>query len=109
MSTFLLPVDALLLGAGYLNGIGKSKPQRTKKGGLAQEMQRTILVLMVVAMLLVATALPALASHRSDRPEEPREPRCGWYYYEDRRWDPWWEYWCHWRGWGWEFVFWTWA
>ena len=77
-------------------------------------MRRTILVLMVIVMMVVATALPALGSHRpeesgkSDRAEEPRQPRCGWYYYEDRRWDdPWWEYWCYWRGWGWEFVFWV--
>ncbi len=79
-------------------------------------MRRTILVLMVIVMMVVATALPALGSHRpdswkldNDEPEEPKAPRCGWYYYEDRKWDPWWEYWCYWRGWGWEFVFWVWA
>jgi hypothetical protein len=30
-----------------------------------------------------------------DYVQEPREPDCDWYYFEDRRWDPWWEYWCY--------------
>jgi len=72
-------------------------------------MKRTIFVLVVIVMMLVATALPALGSHR-DRAEEPRAPKCGWYYFDaTRKYDAWWEYWCYWRGWGWEFVFWTWA
>ena len=57
---------------------------------------------MMLAALGSSLALPAIAQ------DEPREPRCGWYGpYEDRHWDPWWEYWCRWPGWGWEFVFWV--
>ncbi len=45
-----------------------------------------------------------------DDPEEPRAPRCDWYYFDEtRQWDAWWEYWCHYRGWGWVFVVWVWA
>jgi len=32
-----------------------------------------------------------------------------WYYYQDSNLEPWWEYWCYWPGWGWEYVFWVWA
>ena len=72
--------------------------------------KRLILVLTVTAMMLSVLvsglALPALAQDEA----EPREPRCGWYYFDEtREYDAWWEYWCHYRGWGWEYVFWTWA
>ncbi len=71
-------------------------------------MRRMILVLTVTALMLAtlvsSLALPALAQG------EPREPRCRWFYFEEtRRWDAWWEYWCHYRGWGWVFVVWEWA
>ena len=71
-------------------------------------MRRIISVLMVsaimLAMLVSSFALPALAQ------DEPREPRCGWYFFEEtRRYDAWWEYWCRYPDWGWEFVFWVWA
>ncbi len=73
-------------------------------------MKRIISVLSITAIMLMilvsSFALPALAQ---DDSEEPREPRCDWYYDEDEDWDPWWEYWCRYPGWGWEFVFWTWA
>ena len=74
-------------------------------------MRYKILVLVLTAMMLVGSALPALASHNdSDSSNEPRAPRCGWYFFEEtRRYDAWWEYWCYYRGWGWEFVFWVWA
>jgi hypothetical protein len=72
-------------------------------------MKRMILVLMIIAllsvMLLASSGLPALAQ------EAPGAPQCDWY----KNWltaDPdtvWWEYWCWWPGWGWEFVFWVWA
>jgi len=77
--------------------------------------KRMILVLTVTAML-VATALPATAqkfneeSGKLDDYQEPRAPKCGWYYFDaTRKYDAWWEYWCYWRGWGWEFVFWVYA
>ncbi len=38
----------------------------------------------------------------------PGEPQCDWYFNSADR-DEWWEYWCWWPGWGWEFVFWVWA
>ena len=60
---------------------------------------------MMLAVLVSGLALPALAQDE----EEPREPRCGWYYFEEEPWDPWWEYWCRYPNWGWEFVFWVWA
>ncbi len=72
-------------------------------------MKRIILVLTITAMMLAtvvaAGALPALAQ------DEPSAPQCGWYL----NWLAvlpdlaWWEYWCWWPGWGWEFVFWVWA
>jgi hypothetical protein len=63
----------------------------------------TVSAIMLI-MLVSSLALPALAQG------EPREPRCGWYYYEEtRQWDDWWEYWCRYPDWGWEFVFWVWA
>ena len=77
--------------------------------------KRMILVLALTVML-VGTALSASAqefdeeSGKLDDYNEPRAPKCGWYYFEEtRQYDAWWEYWCYWRGWGWEFVFWTWA
>ncbi len=46
----------------------------------------------------------------NDREEEPRAPECDWYGpYHERPWDPWYEYWCYWHGWGWEYVFWVYA
>ncbi len=100
-------------------------------------MKRISLYLVAVLAIVAIMALPAFAQYNdygrdndygrydndrgrdnddryppgyNDR-EEPREPRCDWYGpYEDRRWkDAWWEYWCYWPDWGWEFVFWTWA
>ena len=78
-------------------------------------MKRLILVLALTAML-VATALPALAqnfneeSGKTDDSGEPRAPSCDWYYFDEtHEYDAWWEYWCYWRGWGWEFVVWEWA
>jgi len=66
--------------------------------------------------MLLATALPALAqefneeSGKMDDSGEPRAPQCDWYYFDEtQEYDAWWEYWCHYRGWGWEFVLWTWA
>jgi|SRR5215211_7415671 len=45
-----------------------------------------------------------------DQEEEPRAPDCDWYGpYHERPWDPWYEYWCYWHGWGWEYVFWVYA
>ena len=42
-----------------------------------------------------------------DNYDEPRDPQCGWYANWDNRYE-WWEYWCFWPNWGWEFVFWAW-
>jgi hypothetical protein len=45
-----------------------------------------------------------------DHEEEPRAPECDWYGpYHERPYDPWYEYWCYWHGWGWEYVFWVYA
>ncbi len=73
-------------------------------------MRRIIRVLTVtaimLAMMVASIGLPALAQD-----DAPNAPQCGWY----ANWllaDPdvtWWEYWCWWPGWGWEFVFWVWA
>jgi hypothetical protein len=76
-------------------------------------MRRLLLVLTVSAMLL-ATVLagPAGADFGSkggDWEDEPSAPECEWYGpYEEDDDDAWWEYWCYWPGWGWEFVFWVW-
>jgi hypothetical protein len=40
--------------------------------------------------------------------DTPGEPQCGWYSASAGS-DEWWEYWCWWPGWGWEYVFWVWA
>ena len=39
--------------------------------------------------------------------DEPRDPQCGWYANWNHR-HEWWEYWCFWPNWGWEFVLWSW-
>jgi hypothetical protein len=43
------------------------------------------------------------------RYDEPREPDCDWYGPYGSGNNAWYEYWCYWHGWGWEFVFWAWA
>lgn len=56
---------------------------------------------MVLTVLVGGGGLSALAQ------EEPGTPQCGWYLnWEDPE-EAWWEYWCWWPGWGWEFVFWV--
>jgi hypothetical protein len=77
-------------------------------------MKRMILVLTVSAMLLIGSALPALAWHEEtgDPSGAPENPDCEWYGPfgggpGDH--EAWWEYWCFWPHWGWEFVFWVWA
>ena len=77
-------------------------------------MKRLILVLTLTAMML-ATALSASAQEFDEDSGkldngEPNAPECDWYYFDEtHEYDAWYEYWCHYRGWGWEFVFWTWA
>ena len=91
-------------------------------------MRRSVLLLAML-VLLSTMALPAMAQsgydddddygrgyydddngRYDDDYDEPRAPRCDWYFFEEtRQWDAWWEYWCFWRGWGWEFVVWEWA
>jgi hypothetical protein len=72
-------------------------------------MKRIILVLTVTAMMLATTVasigLPALAQ------DAPGAPQCSWYlnWVVSAPHEAWWEYWCWWPGWGWEFVFWVWA
>ena len=70
-------------------------------------MKRMILVLTLAAMMLAAmvvgAGLPAALAQ-----EAPDAPQCGWYYSTDPDYEPWWEYWCWWPGWGWEYVFWVW-
>ncbi len=44
-----------------------------------------------------------------DDSHEPRPPDCDWYGPYGHGNDAWWEYWCYWHGWGWEYVFWAWA
>jgi len=75
-------------------------------------MRRLFLVLTVAAMMLLVSALPALAEYDYGDEGEPHEPKCDWRLvpYQPHPWDEqWWEYWCYWPGWGWEYVFWTWA
>ena len=74
-------------------------------------MKRMILVLTVSAMLLIGSALPALAWHEetNDPAGRPDNPDCNWYGPFGEGHEAWWEYWCFWPHWGWEFVFWVWA
>jgi hypothetical protein len=69
-------------------------------------MRRMILVLTVTALLsvvlLASSGLPILAQ------EGPAAPQCSWYKNWEDPANAWWEYWCWWPGWGWEFVLWTW-
>ncbi len=86
-------------------------------------MRRVWLVLAVLA-LVVAMVLPAVAQVPEEEStyegkgvygtddgassdESLGDPQCDWYYATGAGWDPWWEYWCWWPGWGWEFVFWV--
>ena len=70
-------------------------------------MKRVILVLtitaMMLAMLVAGSGLPAVAQD-----EGPGSPQCSWYKNWEEPEKAWWEYWCWWPGWGWEFVFWVW-
>ncbi len=77
-------------------------------------MRRMIVVLVMAAwMLMTVFAVPAVGDigepdGGSKGEEEPGEVYCDWYGpYEERPYDPWWEYWCWWPGWGWEYVFWA--
>jgi hypothetical protein len=78
-------------------------------------MKRMVLGLTVSAMLLMTLLVgPALGdmgdpdAGNKGGEDEPGAPDCDWYGpYEERPYDPWWEYWCWWPGWGWEYVFWA--
>lgn len=64
-------------------------------------MKRKILVMaMTMLVLALVVAVPALAQ------TPPAAPQCGWYANADAT-ETWWEYWCWWPRWGWEYVFWT--
>ncbi len=71
-------------------------------------MRRMIVVLAVTVVLAVLLVLGgglfALAQ------EAPTAPQCNWYlnWYSANPDRAWWEYWCWWPGWGWEYVFWVW-
>jgi hypothetical protein len=84
--------------------LGTSPGSREEKE-VCCAVKRIILVLTVTAMILVTMVAgagsPAMAQ------DEPGAPQCSWYYNTADR-DAWWEYWCWWPGWGWEFVFWVW-
>lgn len=63
--------------------------------------RRILLLALTVAVLALVVAVPAFAQTGA-----PRAPQCGWY----EAWsagDAWWEYWCYWPSFGWEYVFWT--
>ena len=69
-------------------------------------MKRMILVLTITALMILGSALPALADMKDGKQEEPDPPECGWYEsWNDE--EEWWEYWCYYPRWGWDFVFWT--
>jgi len=71
-------------------------------------MKRVILVLTVTLMTLVVMVAGGFPAFAQD--EAPDAPQCSWYLnwlLENPR-EAWWEYWCWWPGWGWEFVFWVW-
>jgi hypothetical protein len=68
--------------------------------------RRVVLVLTVVAVLLAAMLTSGLSAVAQD--EAPGDPQCGWYLNWEEPEEAWWEYWCWWPGWGWEFVFWVW-
>ena len=62
--------------------------------------RRILLLALTVVVLALVVAVPAFAQ------VAPRAPQCGWY----EAWsagDKWWEYWCYWPSFGWEYVFWT--
>ncbi len=79
-------------------------------------MRRMILVLTVSAMMLM-TVLTGVAVGDIGDPDaghkgygdDPGTPECEWYGPFGYGNDAWWEYWCWWPGWGWEYVFWVWA
>jgi len=91
----------------HIKGVGSSY---SEEGSLKEGcclMKRLLLAVVVVAMMLMGSALPALATHETGDPEgSPDNPRCDWYPFSNEE-EEWWEYWCRWPHWGWEFVFWT--
>jgi hypothetical protein len=78
-------------------------------------MRRMILVLTVSAMMMLAMFLTMPAGAQEDfmgtkgGDDEPGMPECEWYGPFGYGNEAWWEYWCWWPGWGWEYVFWAWA
>ncbi len=69
-------------------------------------MKRMILVLTLTAIMMLSSALPALADMGKQEEAEPDPPQCGWYEsWNDE--EEWWEYWCYYPQWGWDYVFWT--
>ena len=98
-------------------------------------MKRIMLFLVAILAMVAIMALPAIAEHEGydpydpdpyhynddddygderyppgyDDSHEPRPPDCDWYGPYGHGNDAWWEYWCYWHGWGWEYVFWAYA
>ncbi len=83
-------------------------------------MRRMVLVLVTAALIAatVALSIPATAVAQDEQDEMVAEqvevygaglerPQCGWYESSNDE-EEWWEYWCYYRGSGWEFIFWTW-
>ena len=70
-------------------------------------MKRMILVLTITALMILSSALPALADMKDGKEgAEPDPPDCGWYEsWNDE--EEWWEYWCYYPHWGWDYVFWS--
>ena len=78
-------------------------------------MRRMIVVFVMTAwMLMTVFAVPAVGdigeppTGEKGEDDEPGEVYCDWYGpFEERPYDPWWEYWCWYPGYGWEYVFWS--
>jgi hypothetical protein len=78
---------------------------------------RRIVLVFVTAVLIAATmalSTPATAVVQDEEVATQEteavaleQPQCGWYESSNEE-EEWWEYWCYYRGSGWDFIFWTW-
>jgi hypothetical protein len=78
-------------------------------------MRRMVLVLVTAALIAATVALSTPATAVAQDEEFARQsaeavaleqPQCGWHPAWNEE-EEWWEYWCYYRGSGWEYFFWT--
>ena len=65
-----------------------------------------LMVTLVISVLLFSPKSMADMMQTTPPPSSPQAPQCGWYESWNQH-EEWWEYWCYYPGYGWEYVFWS--